>query len=99
MGGGVLQPRPPTKERSFEGFASVAGSLPAGAALPKLVVFDLDNTLWTPELYTLRHLPNYAQAGPPGPVAGEDVWLLDGAAEALYELASCERWEARATVR
>ena len=28
-------------------------------ALPKIIVFDLDNTLWTPELYQIRqrHLP------------------------------------------
>jgi hypothetical protein len=31
------------------------------AAIPQLVVFDLDNTLWTPELYQVR-LPVYAIA-------------------------------------
>ena len=85
---GGVRGRTSTKERSFEGFTSVAGSLPAGAARSKLVALDLDNTLWTPELYTLRHLQLRA-GGASGP--GEDVWLLDGAAEALYELASCER--------
>jgi hypothetical protein len=33
------------------------------AAIPQLVVFDLDNTLWTPELYQVR-LPVYARARP-----------------------------------
>ena len=28
----------------------------------------------------------------PGPEAGYDVWLLDGAAAALHELATCELW-------
>jgi hypothetical protein len=28
----------------------------AGAPRPKLIVFDLDNTLWTPELNMLRSL-------------------------------------------
>eukprot|EP00636_Phaeomonas_parva_P001575 CAMPEP_0118873632 /NCGR_PEP_ID=MMETSP1163-20130328/15362_1 /TAXON_ID=124430 /ORGANISM="Phaeomonas parva, Strain CCMP2877" /LENGTH=306 /DNA_ID=CAMNT_0006808923 /DNA_START=46 /DNA_END=963 /DNA_ORIENTATION=+ len=76
--------------RRFGGFA--ADDLPADAALPKLVVFDLDHTLWTPELYQLRKLPNYADAGPPGPVAGKDVRLFADAAAALKELAECARW-------
>lgn len=48
--------------------AAVAPSLGSGAVLPKLVVFDLDNTLWLPELY--QH--NKKHKGRP-PVAGEDV--------------------------
>ena len=61
-------------------------------ARPKLIVFDLDQTLWTPELYKLRRLPNYASAGPPGPIADEDVKLYDGARAALEELATDEVW-------
>lgn len=34
--------------------AFACDSLPATAVMPSLVVFDLDNTLWTPELYQLR---------------------------------------------
>eukprot|EP00961_Rhodomonas_salina_P098145 1320921-Rhodomonas_salina.2 len=30
--------------------------------MPSLVVFDLDATLWTPELYQLRKLPGYKDA-------------------------------------
>jgi len=67
--------------------------LPSGSSLPSLVVFDLDNTLWTPELYTLRRMPNYRTAGPPGPTAGLDVWLLDGAVAALHELATGSLWQ------
>ncbi|KAH8057797.1 hypothetical protein JL722_6336 [Aureococcus anophagefferens] len=51
--------------------------------LPKLLVFDLDHTLWTPELYTLRRLPGYQTAAPPGPVADADVSLFPGAAAVL----------------
>ena len=91
MGGGTLQQRPST---AFDPAAHppAVDTLPADAALPKLIVFDLDNTLWTPELYTLRHFPGYADASPPNPIAGQDVWLLDGAAAALHELATHERW-------
>ena len=61
-------------------------------ARPKLIVFDLDATLWTPELYKLRRLPNYASAGPPGPMADQDVKLYAGAHAALEELATDEAW-------
>jgi len=48
-------------------------------ALPRVIVFDLDNTLWTPELYKLRHLERSDEI----PVAGRDVELFDGAKEVL----------------
>lgn len=41
-------------------------------SLPSLVVFDLDNTLWTPELYQLRKLARANQY----PVAHDDVKLF-----------------------
>mmetsp|Transcript_10306 Transcript_10306/g.31181 ORF Transcript_10306/g.31181 Transcript_10306/m.31181 type:complete len:678 (-) Transcript_10306:338-2371(-) len=63
-----------------------------GPARPKLIVFDLDQTLWVPELYKLRRLPNYESAGPPGPAAGADVELLPGAEAALTELVTDEAW-------
>ena len=55
MGGGIKQPRP-ISALDVSKFAAVAPTLPADAKLPRLVVFDLDNTIWTPELYTLRHV-------------------------------------------
>ena len=91
MGGGTKQPRP-TEPFDPAAHPPAVNSLPAEAVLPRLVVFDLDNTLWTPELYTLRSFSGYADASPPNPVAGKDVWLLDGAAAALHELAFHERW-------
>ena len=68
-------------------------TLPVSAVLPSLVVFDLDNTLWTPELYQLRKLPGYNDASGPGPVADKDVKLFAGAKDALLELATAERWK------
>jgi magnesium-dependent phosphatase 1 len=46
---------------------------------PKLIVFDLDNTLWTPELYTLRNIERDGTI----PVARKDVNLFPGAQEIL----------------
>ncbi|OEU16232.1 hypothetical protein FRACYDRAFT_154781, partial [Fragilariopsis cylindrus CCMP1102] len=46
---------------------------------PRVIVFDLDNTLWTPELYQLRRLERANTI----PVAGKDVKLFDGAKEIL----------------
>ena len=48
--------------------------------LPKLLVFDLDNTLWTPELYQLR-IPNQRQGGMPQ--ADRDICLFDDARRIL----------------
>ena len=73
----AFSPRPPA-----------AASLPAGSKLPRLVVFDLDNTLWLPELYQHNRRHNGR-----APVAGVDVNLLPGAVSALHELNSCELWQ------
>ena len=50
------------------------------SSLPSLVVFDLDNTIWTPELYQLRKLARANQY----PKAHEDVKLYP-AAEAIIQ--------------
>ena len=68
-------------------------ALPPSAALPALVVFDLDHTLWTPELYQLRQLAGYQDASGPGPVADVDVRLFDDARRVLVELAHADRWQ------
>lgn len=52
---------------------------------PKLLVFDLDNTLWTPELYQIRQ-KNI-------PKAGSDIWLFDGAQTIVHDLARNPGWE------
>ena len=58
--------------------------LPAGAARPKLIVFDLDNTLWQPELYQMRGKK---------PKANKDIKLTAGALDALHDLAAGDGWE------
>jgi magnesium-dependent phosphatase 1 len=50
-------------------------------SLPKLIVFDLDNTLWTPELYQLRKLQRANQV----PTAGKDVKLMEGSSKVIEE--------------
>ena len=50
--------------------------------IPKLIVFDLDNTLWTPELYQLRKL----QRANKMPRAGRDVTLFPGARTCLDQI-------------
>jgi magnesium-dependent phosphatase 1 len=50
--------------------------------LPRVFVFDLDNTIWSPELYQLRHLQRRNQT----PVAGKDVKMLEGAIKVLEEI-------------
>eukprot|EP00960_Hanusia_phi_P046751 758013-Hanusia_phi.AAC.1 len=72
------------RKRSGSGSDSLpVANLPKGCARPKLVVFDLDNTLWTPELYQLKRSPK----------ADKDVWLYEGAKAALLELATEDAWK------
>mmetsp|Transcript_15173 Transcript_15173/g.36426 ORF Transcript_15173/g.36426 Transcript_15173/m.36426 type:complete len:497 (+) Transcript_15173:110-1600(+) len=51
-------------------------------SLPSLVVFDLDNTLWTPELYQLRKLARSNQY----PVAHKDVKLFPAAKTIIQQI-------------
>ena len=46
---------------------------------PKLIVFDLDQTVWTPELYQLRQHQRTGRT----PIAHKDVRLLPGAVSAF----------------
>ena len=52
------------------------------SAVPSLIVFDLDNTLWTPELYQLRKLQRNNQ----NPVAHSDVKLFPGAWDIIQKI-------------
>ena len=51
-------------------------------SVPSLIVFDLDNTLWTPELYQLRKL----QRNDVFPVANRDVKIFLPAWEILQQI-------------
>lgn len=54
---------------------------------PSLIVFDLDNTLWTPELYQLRRKTNKRRVSDSQtPIADKDVKLFDGAKKVLQRL-------------
>ena len=66
------------KHKSEEARPLPIADLPRGTARPRLVVFDLDNTLWTPELYQLKRFPK----------AERDIWLFQGTRAALNELSS-----------
>ena len=62
---------------------TVASSTPTSLnSVPSLIVFDLDNTLWTPELYQLRKLARNNQL----PVAHKDVKLFPAAKEMIQEM-------------
>ena len=61
-----------------------SASTRAATKEPALIVFDLDNTLWTPELYQLRKLQRMDQC----PTAGKDVKLFAGAQYALDAIRS-----------
>lgn len=50
--------------------------------LPRVIVFDLDNTLWSPELYTLRKLQSQNLT----PIAGKDVKMFDAAIQVLDDI-------------
>ena len=71
----------PTPSGAFASFSLGTGARMTSRlrSVPKLIAFDLDNTLWCPELYQLRRL----QRANAFPVAGKDVQLFDGAQEIL----------------
>lgn len=72
--------------------------------LPTMIVFDLDDCLWSPEMYTLRDVPSIPEIGDLTPQGlpdlnargcvgmkvphGPTVKLFSGARRALYELAT-----------
>lgn len=62
--------------------STVSSSSLNSASMPSLIVFDLDNTLWTPELYQLRKLQRNNQF----PVANKDVKLYPPVLDILRQI-------------
>ena len=62
--------------------SSYAKSATSLNSVPSLIVFDLDNTLWTPELYQLRKLARNNQF----PVADKDVKLFPAARDMIMQM-------------
>lgn len=58
------------------------------SSVPSLIVFDLDNTLWSPELYQLRTLARNNQY----PVAHEDVKLFPAARDMIVQMKKDEKF-------
>ena len=67
---------------AFSRIPTYGSSQTSLGAVPSLVVFDLDNTLWTPELYQLRKLQRNNQF----PVAHKDVKLYPAAWDVIQKI-------------
>lgn len=90
-------------ENNFSG-NGVGSASKLDKMLPTMIVFDLDDCLWSPEMYTLRDIPSIPEEGDLTPNGvpdlnlrgcvgmkvphGPTVKLFSGARLALYELAS-----------
>ena len=77
---------------------SMGGSQKVGKALrkPKLFVFDLDDTIWHPEMYLLRGGGPFTKDKKSGRVfdrSGEEVMLYPAARDCLRTLATSEEWK------
>jgi len=64
------------------GRTHTAGTSLNSVVVPSLIVFDLDNTLWTPELYQLRKL----QRSQKPPLANQDVKIFPAAWDIIQQL-------------
>ena len=70
------------KTSFLKGVSSTVTTSTALNTIPSLIVFDLDNTLWTPELYQLRKLQRNNQY----PVAHKDVSLFPAARDIIHAI-------------
>jgi magnesium-dependent phosphatase 1 len=77
--------------------------------IPSMIVFDLDDCLWSPEMYTLHDMPSIREEGDLTPAGipalnargciglkvprGQTVRLFSGARRVLYELATNPKYE------
>ena len=78
----AIQEEPPSSQTllSSRNESNIFHSLSMNENVPKLIVFDLDNTLWTPELYMLRNRKITR------PVADTHIQLFPGAQEILQQI-------------
>lgn len=58
------------------------------ARVPSLVAFDLDDTLWSPEMWLCSGPPWNAQAGRVYDRSGTEIELIGASQRVLYELAT-----------
>lgn len=84
---------------------SASSSCKTDPHLPSMIVFDLDDCLWSPEMFTLRNKPSIPVEGDLGLANGErgiigmkvpngpTVRLFDGARKALCELATDPKYQ------
>jgi len=61
--------------------------------LPELIVFDLDDTIWNPEMYMLRKPFQKKKNGAVQDGSGQTLEFLGDAKTILYELATAKKWE------
>ena len=68
-----------------------------GGSLPRIVAFDLDATVWYPEMYMLSGAPFKHSVRKDGRQividrAGEEVYLMGDTHAILHELATDPKW-------
>lgn len=97
-------------ERNFSGSGDIHRmSKNVDDMMPTMIVFDLDDCLWSPEMYTLRDVPSIPVEGDLTPEGvpdlnvrgcvgmkvprGPTVGLFSGARRALYELATDPKYK------
>lgn len=78
-----------------DGAATASAVAADAAAVPKIVAFDLDGTLWFPEMYMLSGGAPFRRDAATGAVfdaAGERLRLLHQTLDVFTELATDERF-------
>mmetsp|Transcript_37400 Transcript_37400/g.81439 ORF Transcript_37400/g.81439 Transcript_37400/m.81439 type:complete len:172 (-) Transcript_37400:126-641(-) len=63
------------------------------AVLPKLVVFDLDDTLWSPEMWLCAGAPFSHRSGRVYDSSGVEIKLIGDSKAILEELATQAKWK------
>ena len=77
-----------TKGLMTKGNGGGIGVLSQMAVLPKLVVFDLDDTLWSPEMWLCAGAPFSHRSGKVFDSSGVEIKLIGDSRAILHELAT-----------